>query len=178
MAEFDREKLKAALEAGKIPVSDDNIRRLDGLLPVLAQQYRARKVAREQDLNGQLTRFEETKNSLAGLWDSEPLLYAFEVEMPEIITRLLGAIQDGIDFLKNEKEQRKVRRDDPETTLFMGLRDVYVSLSGNTGISDDGPLHRFANACTKLIDVSIILPQPQSLRKALKRRATPPPYFR
>jgi len=41
-----------------------------------------------------------------------------------------------------------------------------------------GPLHRFANACTKLIDVSISLPQPQSLRKALKRRATPPPYFR
>jgi hypothetical protein len=89
-----------------------------------------------------------------------------------------GAVQLGIDFLKNEREQRKVRGDDPETTLFMGLRDVYVSLSGKTGISDDGPLHRFANACTKLIDVSIILPQPQSLRKALKRRGTPPPYFR
>ena len=178
MSEFDPEELRAAFEAGKIPVHDDSIRRLDGLLHVLAQQYRARKVAREQDLNGQLTRFEETKNSLAGLWDFEPLLYAFEVETPQIITRLLGAIQHGIDFLKNEKEQRKVRRDDLETTLFMGLRDVYVSLSGKTGISDDGPLHRFANACTKLIDVSIILPQPQSLRKALKRRATPPPYFR
>jgi hypothetical protein len=60
----------------------------------------------------------------------------------------------------------------------MGLRDVYVSLSGKTGISDDGPLHRFANACTKLIDVSISLPQPQSLRKALKRRAKAPSYFR
>ena len=178
MAEFDREELKAAFEAGKIPVSDDNIRRLDGLLRSLAQQYRARKVAREQDLNGQLTRLEETKNSLAGLWDTEALLYAFEVETPQIISRLLGAVEYGIDFLKNEKEQRKVRGDDPETTLFMGLRDVYVSLSGKTGISDDGPLHRFANACTKLIDVSISLPQPQSLRKALKRRATPPPYFR
>ena len=178
MAEFDREELKAAFKAGKIPVSDDNIRRLDSLLRSLAQQYRARKVAREQDLNGQLTRLEETKNSLAGLWDAETLLYAFEVETPQIISRLLGAVEYGIDFLKIEKEQRKVRGDDPETTLFMGLRDVYVGLSGKTGISDDGPLHRFANACTKLIDVSIILPQPQSLRKALKRRATPPPYFR
>ena len=178
MAEFDREALKAAFETGKIPVSDDNIRLLEGLLRSLAQQYRARKVAREQDLNGQLTRFEETKNSVAGLWDSEPLLYAFEVETLQIISRLLGAIQHGIDFLKNEKEQRKVRRDDPETTLFMGLRDVYVRLSGKTGISDDGPLHRFAKICTKLIDESIVLPQPQSLRKALKRRATPPPYFR
>jgi hypothetical protein len=46
MAEFDREKLKAAFEAGKIPVSDDNIRRLDALLRAIAQQYRARKVAR------------------------------------------------------------------------------------------------------------------------------------
>jgi hypothetical protein len=71
-----------------------------------------------------------------------------------------------------------VRGDDPETTLFMGLRDVYVGLSGKTGISDDGPLHRFAIACTKLIDESIVLPQPQSLRKALKRRATAPQYLR
>ena len=178
MGEFDREELKAAFEAGKIPVSDDNIRRLDDLLRSLAQQYRARKVAREQDLNGQLTRLEATKNSLAGLWDTETLLYAFEVETPQIISRLLGAVEYGIDFLKNEKEQRKIRRDDPETTLFMNLRDVYVGLTGRTGISEDGPLQRFANACAKLIDESIVLPQPQSLRKALKRRATPPPYFR
>jgi hypothetical protein len=178
MAEFDREKLKAALEAGKIAVSDDNIRRLDGSLRALAQQFRARKVAREQGLSAELTRLEETKSFLAGLWDIEPLLYAFEVETPQIIGRLLGAVQHGIDFLKHEKEQRKLRGDDPETTLFMNLHDVYVGLSGQTGISNDGPLHRFANTCTKLIDESIILPQPQSLRKALKRRATPPPYFR
>jgi hypothetical protein len=178
MAEFDREELKAAFEAGKIPVSDDNIRRLDGLLRAIAQQHQARKVARKQDLNGKLTRLEETKCFLGGLWDIEALLCGFEEETPQIISRLSGAAQHGIDFLKNEKERRKIRRDDPETTLFMDLRDVYVGLSRKTGISDDGPLHRFANACTKLIDESIILPQPQSLRKALKRRATPPPYFR
>ena len=178
MAEFDREELKAAFEAGKIPVSDDDIRRLDGFLRALAQQYRARRAAREQDLNGQLTRLEETKNFLTGLGDTEALLYAFEVKTPEVISRLAGAVQHGIDFLKNEKEQRKVRGDDPETALFMDLRDVYVGLSGRTGISEDGPLLRFANACAKLIDESIILPQPQSLRKALKRRATAPPYFR
>ena len=178
MAEFDREKLKAAFEAGKIPVNDDNIRRLDGLLRAIAQQHQARKVAREQDLNGQLTRLEETKNSLAGLWDTEALLYSFEVETPQIISRLLGAVEHGIDFLKNEKEQRKIRRDDPETTLFMNLRDVYVGLTGRTGISEDGPLQRFANACAKLIDESIVLPQHQSLRKALKRRAKAPSYFR
>jgi hypothetical protein len=129
-------------------------------------------------LNGQLTRLEETRNSLAGLWDTEAVLYAFEVETPQIIDQLLRAVQHGIDFLKNEKERQKIRRDDPETILFMDLRDVYIDLSRKTGISDDGPLHRFANACTKLIDESIILPQPQSLRKALKRRGTPPPYFR
>jgi hypothetical protein len=166
------------LEAGKIPISDDNIRRVDGLLRVLAQQYRARKVARLQDLSGQLTRFEKTKNSLAGLWDSEPFLYAFEVETPQIITRLFGAIQHGIEFLKHEREKRKVRGDDPETVLFMDLRDIYVGLSGKTGISEDGPLHRFATACTKLIDPNIFLPQAQSLRKALKRRAKAPSYFR
>src|SRR5262245_2430287 len=135
MAEFDREELKAAFEAGQIPISDDEIRRLDGPLRALAQQYRARKVAREQDLNGQLARLEEIRNFLARLCDTEALLYAFEVKTPEFISRLSVAVQHGIDFLKNEKEQRKVRGDDPETTLFMDLRDVYVGLSGRTGIS-------------------------------------------
>ena len=178
MDKFDREGLRTALKSGNIPVSDDEITQLDGVLRALAQQYRTRKIARAQDLKGQSARLEATKNFLVGLLDTEPLLYAFEAETPQIIKRLSGTVQRGIDFLKNEREQRKVRGDDPETTLFMGLRDVYVSLSGKAGISDDGPLHRFANACTKLIDVSIILPQPQSLRKALKRRGTPPPYFR
>jgi hypothetical protein len=50
MADFDREELKAAFESGKIPVSDDNIRRLDALLRAIAQQYRARKVARSLSL--------------------------------------------------------------------------------------------------------------------------------
>ena|ERR1700730_8098857 len=178
MAEFDREKLKAALEAGKIAISEDSVRGLDRLLQTLVQQYRARKFAREQDLKGPLTRLEDIKNCLASLWDTEPFLYAFEVETTQIINRLSSAVQRGIVFLKTEKGLRKVRRDDPETTLFMDLRDAYVGLSGKTGISEDGPLQRFATACTKLIDKSIILPQPQSLRKALKRRAKAPSYFR
>src|SRR6266850_1339623 len=110
MDKFDREELKAAFEAVKIPVSDEYIRRLDGLLRALASQYRARKVAREQDLNRKLTRLEDTKSSLAGLLDTEGVLCAFEVETPQIISRLSGAVQHGIDFLKKEKEQRKVRR--------------------------------------------------------------------
>jgi hypothetical protein len=178
MDKFDREELKAAFEAGKIAVSDDNIRRLDSLLRALTPRYRARKAAHEQGMSAQLTRLEKTKNFVAGLWDSEAFLYAFDVEAPQIISRLLGTVECGIDFLKHEKILRKVRRDDPETALFMDLRDVYVGLTGKTGISDDGPLHRFAKTCTKLIDESIVLPQPQSLRKALKRRATAPSYFR
>ena len=177
MAEFDREELKAAFEAGKILAGDDNIRRLDGLLRALAQQYRARKVAREQDLNRKLTRLEETKSFLADLWDIEALLCGFAEETPQIISRLSSAAQNGIGFLKHEREQRKVRGDDPETTLYMDLRDVYVGLSGRTGISEDGPLHRFATACANLIDANIILPQAQSLRKALKRRAKAPHIF-
>ena len=177
MGEFDREKLKAALEAGRIAINEDSVRGLDRLLQTLVQQYRARKFARVQDLKGQLTRLGEIKNFLASLWDTEPFLYAFEVEMPQIINRLLSAVQRGLVFLKTEKEQRKVRGDDPETILFMDLRDIYVGLSGKTGISEDGPLHRSATACANLIDANIILPQAQSLRKALKRRAKAPIFW-
>jgi hypothetical protein len=69
---------------------DDNIRRLDGLLRALARQYRARKAGREQDLSGKLRRLEETKIFLTGLWDIEALLCTFEVETPQIISRLSG----------------------------------------------------------------------------------------
>jgi hypothetical protein len=109
MAEFDREELKAAFEAGKIPVSEDNIGRVDGTLRALARQYRARKVALEQDLNEKLTVLEETNDFLTCLWDTEPLLYVFEKETAQIIKRLSGAVQSGTDFLKNERERRKVR---------------------------------------------------------------------
>ena len=61
MAEFDPEELKAALQLGKIPFSDDDVRRLDRLLQVLAQRYRARKIARAQDLKRQSARLEATK---------------------------------------------------------------------------------------------------------------------
>ena len=98
MAEFDREEVKAALEAGKIAVKDENLRRLDGSLRALIQQYQARKAAREQGVSAQLTRLEETKNSIAGLWDNEALLYAFDVKAPQIISRLLGTVERGIDF--------------------------------------------------------------------------------
>jgi hypothetical protein len=178
MNKFDQEELKAALKSGNVPVSDDEIGQLDGVLRALAYQYRARKVARTRDVNGQLVRLKDTKNFLAGLLDTESLLQAFEAEMAQIIKRLSGAVQHGIDFLQNERDQRRVRGDDPETTLFIDLRDVYVGLTGKTGISEDGPLHRFATACTKLIDPNIVLPQAQSLRKALKRRAKAPSYFR
>ena len=178
MNKFDQEELKAALKSGNVPVSDDEIGQLDGVLRALAYQYRARKVARTRDVNGQLVRLKETKNFLADLLDTESLLQAFEAEMAQIIKRLSGAVQHGIDFLQNERDQRRVRGDDPETTLFIDLRDVYVGLTGKTGISEDGPLHRFATACTKLIDPNIVLPQAQSLRKALKRRAKAPSYFR
>ena len=90
MNKFDQEELKAALKSGNVPVSDDEIGQLDGVLRALAHQYRARKVARARDLNGQLARLQETRNSLGGLWDTEALLYAFEVETPQIIRRLPG----------------------------------------------------------------------------------------
>ena len=178
MAGFYREELKAALEAGRIPGSENSIGCLDGLLRPLAQQYRARKAASEQDLNAQLARLEESKDCVASLWDVTTVFYAFDPEIPTIIRRLSDATEQAIEFLKLEKGRRKVRGDDPETMLFIDMRDLYVGLSGKTGISDDGPLHRFATACARLIDQNIVLPQPQSLRKALKRRATAPPYFR
>ena len=107
MAEFDREELKAAFEAGKIAVADDNIRRLDGLLRAFAPKYRARKVARQQDLKRRLARLEETQSFLAGLWDTEALLCAFEVETPQIIVGCRGRPGTGLISSKMKKNNER-----------------------------------------------------------------------
>src|SRR5438477_13112164 len=91
-------RAEAAFEAGKIPVSDDNIRRLDSLLRSLAQQYRDGKVVREQDLNGQLAGLKATKNSLAVVGDTEALLYGYVLECPQMMTRRLRLVEYGIYF--------------------------------------------------------------------------------
>ena len=41
---------------------------------------------------------EETENSLAGVWDTEAFLHAFEVETPQIISRASHALPDGKCF--------------------------------------------------------------------------------
>jgi hypothetical protein len=171
VTEFSRAALEAAFVKGRIiPVGRDPIGQLGSRLRVLEQQYRARKAAPLQDLNAQLARLKEI---IPDLWDIEALVFAFD---PEVISRLSRAVQRAIDFLEYEKEQRKRRGDDAETTLFIDLRNIYLGLGGKPGISDDGPLYRFAKACAELIDQSIILPQAQTLRKALNRRKEPPSY--
>src|SRR5215831_16000122 len=109
MAGFDREELKAALGAGRIPVNENSIGCLDGLLRPLAQQCRTRKAACEHDLNAQLVRLEEGKYCIATLWDLTPVFYAFDPEIATIIRRLSDAAEQAVDFLKHEKGRRKVR---------------------------------------------------------------------
>ena len=126
MAKFDQEGLRAALKSGNIPVSNDEIRHLEGVLRALAQQYRTRKIALAQDLKRQSTKLEATKNFLVAQLESEPLLYAFEAETAQIIKRLFDAVQHGMEFLKHEREKRKVRGDDSETILF-----IHDRIAGN-----------------------------------------------
>ena len=126
MAEFDREELKAAFEAGKIAVADDNLRRLDGLLRALTPRYRARKAAREQDLNGQLTRLEETKNSLAGLLETEALLYAFDVEAPRLLVGCWELSSAGLISSNMKKNNEKFVEMIPKR-LFLWICAMSIS---------------------------------------------------
>src|SRR5712671_6095672 len=48
--------------------------------------------------DGRCDGIEETENSLAGVWDTEAFLYAFEVETPQIISRAAHALPDGKCF--------------------------------------------------------------------------------
>ena len=50
------------------------------------------------ELDSRCDAIEETENSLAGVWDTEAFLYAFEVETPQIISRAAHALPDGKCF--------------------------------------------------------------------------------
>jgi hypothetical protein len=173
MTEFGREALEAAFVKGAISPRDDDkhddIGALGNQLRALAQQWRAEN-GRRRHLNHQLARLEETKRFIDNLWDMEALISTFD---PEATTRFSQAVRQAMGFIKYVKNQR--RGTDVETILFAKLRNIYVELGGKPSISEDGPLHRFAQQCAALIDADIVLPKAQTLQKALRRWKEEPP---
>jgi hypothetical protein len=74
------------------------------------------------------------------------------------------------------KEKEKGNREQPETTLFVDLRQVFIKLGGTEAIGSGGPLYKFVAASVKTIGDQISMPDPEPFRKLMtaaeKRRRT------
>jgi hypothetical protein len=77
---------------------------------------------------------------------------------------------------EKEKAKEKGNREQPETTLFVDLRQLFIKLGGTEAIGRGGPLYKFVAACVKTIDDQISMLDPEPFRKLMtaaeKRRHT------
>jgi hypothetical protein len=82
------------------------------------------------------------------------------------------------------KPAKEGKKEEPKTSLFVDLRQVFIKLGGTKAIgrgSKVGLLFKFVKACVEQIDDQIEMPKPASfrtlMRAAVERRRTSPPAF-
>jgi hypothetical protein len=72
------------------------------------------------------------------------------------------------------RHEKNGREENPQTRLFLRLRELYMEFGGSSEIGSGGPLYRFVSACVDVIGGDISVPSKESFRllmvKALKRR--------
>jgi hypothetical protein len=105
------------------------------------------------------------------------------IDPPELVA-MMGVLIDGLNQVEIEhkglfdsqeiRSAKKARGENPQTRLFLRLRDLYMKLGGSSEIGSGGPLYRFVSACVDVIGGDISVPSKESFRllmvKALKRR--------
>jgi hypothetical protein len=189
--ELTHGRLKAALIAGKIPVTDEALAFLQAGLVTIARGYRLMKVLRavktptalrkdlsrlyqacrtfldvlDADLNG----LGQIEALLSDTWPGGQLARAVG-DLRAVYPRLEMAM------LMVEQEQTKTpRRQNPETWFFLAVHDLFSEITGEAEPGVAGPLHRFTKRCAALIDSQIDVPESENsfdkrLTGALARR--------
>jgi hypothetical protein len=185
-AEIDRGRLRAALVAGKIPVSDDTIAVLAMGLRQIRDRYRLHRIAeakasvgevrkRLSALRGAADEMALILNAdLGGLREIETLLGAFGFDgmanFAERLHCLQNATEQAWTMTRVEAEHRKTdmhrRSREPETWVFLDIHDLMAGLKGKrSGVA--GPLHRFTVRCCELIGPDIVVPDLSAFKKRM-----------
>jgi hypothetical protein len=168
MNRFDREQLVTALQEAGNSADDDMIWHLEHWLYMLRFKYQVAakgyvighaKPSRElKNLNRALLEWTESDNweweanSIHRLDDLKlSAMEWFSRSVSEFVTRL-------------ESAKRNTRGEDLRTSFFIELYKKYVELSGNKGLSDDGPAIRFITQCASILNVTV----PQAVRRRIQ----------
>ena len=184
-------RLKAALIAGKIPVTDEALVILRAGLVTITHGYHLNKVLRgiktETELKKDLARLysacrtfvEVLDTDLSGLGQIESILSATwpGTQVARLVEelRLLSPRLEMAIIMAGQDQAIKPRRQNPVTWLFLAVHDLFSEITGEDEPGTAGPLHRFTKRCAALIDSEISVPENENsfhkrLTAALARR--------
>lgn len=184
-------RLKAALIAGKIPVTDQALAVLQAGLVTIARGYHLNKVLRAvktpTELRKELSRLYQACRTFLDVLDADLKgLGQFQALLSDIwpggqLARAVGdlrAVYPTLEMaiLMVEQEQAKItRRQNPATWFLLAVHDLFSEITGEAEPGTAGPLHRFTKRCAALIDPEIDVPESENsfhkrLTAALARR--------
>jgi hypothetical protein len=199
--EFDREQLRAALVAGKIPPVDETVDALDHALRGIRVRYRLYRIVRQRTPAGRLVKrlatLRKAASEVVKILDSDlaedgeigSMLGAFWLDPADIVGRLhrllevteqLERIVDQATYrahYPNKPPKAAMARhpETPETRLFLEIHGLYRKLRGGPRSRIAGPLYRFTKHCVWLLDRDIAVPPldafKRRLRAAVERRS-------
>lgn len=185
-------RLKAALIAGKIPVTDQALAVLQAGLVTIARGYRLNKVLRAvktpTELRKELSRLYQACRTFLDVLDADLKgLGQFQALLSDIwpadqlarVVEDLRAVYPGLEMamlmVAQEQATKITRRQNPATWFLLAVHDLFSEITGEAEPGTAGPLHRFTKRCAALIDPEIDVPESENsfhkrLTAALARR--------
>lgn len=185
-------RLKAALIAGKIPVTDQALAVLQAGLVTIARGYRLNKVLRAvktpNELRKELSRLYQACRTFLDVLDADLKgLGQFQALLSDIwpgdqlarVVEDLRAVYPGLEMamliVAQEQATKITRRQNPATWFLLAVHDLFSEITGEAEPGTAGPLHRFTKRCAALIDPEIDVPESENsfhkrLTAALARR--------
>jgi hypothetical protein len=189
--ELTHGRLKAALIAGKIPVTDQALATFNAGLSAIGHGYHIEKVVSEKpktaDLTRNLLRLRKAFCSIINVSDADQSdLGQIELILSDLWRgrQVLGLVEDlrslsaqieiALAMIAQNRAISK-RRQNPETWFLLAVHDLFATTTGNPEPGIAGPLHRFTHHCAALIDSRIRVPESENsfqkrLTAALARR--------
>jgi len=190
--ELTHGRLKAALIAGKIPVTDEALAILRAGLSTIGRGYHIDKVISgmaktDTELKKELSRLHVACRTVVDVLDadlsglsqigamlSDPWRGSQVPRLVEELRLLSPQIEMALAMAAQEGTLKK-RRQNPETWFFLAVHDLYSEITADHDPGVAGPLHRFTKHCAALIDARIVVPESENsfqkrLTAALARR--------
>jgi hypothetical protein len=188
-----RGRLRAALIAGKINVTDGALETLSTELATIGHGYRierliAEKAKTDTELEKDLARLHTACRTVIEVFDGD-MSGAFQIEamlsdprhgsqVPRLVEELRSLslrVDIALTMVKQDGAIKR-RGQNPETWFFIAVHGLFSRLTENPEPGIAGPPHRFTKSCAELIDPSIAVPESENsfqkrLKAALARRA-------